>query len=130
MGRGLVATEWSHAYVSMGIVLSHQSQTALLARVYNLDLAVCFAKAIHQVLRVPVRAGAIWASEDRLHNLFRAGLDSQGEFVAAALEGKSLHEFVAAEVEEAAQATSLANCESFLWYALAPTEYGLLAEIG
>ena len=63
-GRGLVATEWSHAYVAMGLRLSHQSQTALLARVYNLDSAVSFVVAIAEDLGYRVRQGAISASDD------------------------------------------------------------------
>ena len=82
MGPGLVATEWSHAYVAMGLLLSHQSQTALLARVYNLDSAVSFVVAIAEDLGYRVRQGAISASDDdagrQLRDTFQAGLAVHG----------------------------------------------------
>ena len=108
-------------------------QTALLARVYYLELAVCFARAIRQALRVPVRDGAIWASEDdagrRLQATFHEGLQEHGVPVDVALDGKPLRDFVPAEVADAAQAASLADCEAFLWFALGSTSRRLHGEI-
>ena len=87
-GRYLVETEWAHAYVATGLRFAHPSQKALLARVYNLDLAVCFARAIRQVLHVPVRYGAIWAPEDdagrQLRGTSRDDLEAHGVVVDAA----------------------------------------------
>ena len=129
-GRGRVETEWSHAYVAMGLPLSHRSQTALLARVYNLDLAVCFARAICETLRVPVREGAISASEDddgcRLRATFLSLLAEQECHQDGALDGRPLRNFEATEevelaaqaVELAAQAESLDDCMRFLFLAL------------
>ncbi|CAK0871487.1 unnamed protein product [Prorocentrum cordatum] len=95
-GDSMVETEWSHAYVAMGLFLQHSSQTALLARVYNLDLAVCFVKAVCRALRVCVRDGAIWASEDdagrALRASFQLSLEEDGVPVDRALPGRPLHE--------------------------------------
>ena len=129
-GRGRVETEWSHAYVAMGLPLSHRSQTALLARVYNLDLAVCFARAICETLRVPVREGAISASEDddgcRLRATFLSLLAEQECHQAGALDGRPLRNFETTEVELAAQAESLDECMRFLFTALGDSNNELI----
>ena len=131
-GRGRVETEWSHAYVAMGLPLSHRSQTALLARVYNLDLAVCFARAICETLRVPVREGAISASEDddgcRLRATFLSKLAEQNCPRAGALDGRPLRNFETTEVEPAAQAASLDECTRFLFTALGPSNNELISD--
>ena len=72
-GSGLVESEWSQAYVAMGLLHSHDSQTGQPARVYDMELAVCFVKAIHHGVRVPVRDGGISAFEDDQGPRLRGG---------------------------------------------------------
>ena len=131
--RGQVETEWSHAYVAMGLHLSHRSQTSLLARVYNLDLAVCFALAVCEVLRVPVRAGAIRVSEDdagqRLRTTFVGALERAGQSVDVALGGRPLRQFAPVEVAGAATAASLDECQAFLFVALGSENFSLIGEV-
>ena len=132
-GRGQLETEWSHAYVAMGLLLSHRSQTALLARVYNLDLAVCFVRAIYQVLRVPVREGAISASEDdagqELRAAFVLGLASHELGVEPRLGGQPLRDVTPAEAAPCEHAASLAGCEFFLYLALGTDNLTLIQEV-
>ena len=132
-GSGPKEREWSHAYVAMGLPYSHPLQAALLARVYNLDLAVCFVRAIVQVLRVPVREGAIWAPEGdaglELHKKFRSDLEAHGVPVAPALDGRALSSLTCAEVANAAQAATLAECEAFLFFVLGPDNLRLIRAV-
>ena len=132
-GRYLVVTEWAHAYVATGLRFAHPSQKALLARVYNLGLAVCVARAIHQVLRVPVRYGAIWAPEDdagrQLRTTFHDDLEAHGGVVDAALPGLPLSSFHATEVALAARAANLEDCQPFLFQALGSGSLPLLSEV-
>ena len=93
-----------------------------------------FAKAIQHVLRVPVRSGAIWASEDeagrRLLATFQEGLKEHGVAEDVPLAGKPLCDFRHAEVAAAAQAASLADGGAFLRDALGDENWCLLDEMG
>ena len=132
-GSGPKEREWSHAYVAMGLPYSHPLQAALLARVYNLDLAVCFVRAIRQVLCVPVRDGAIWASEDdaghRLRVTFHASLQEHRMPVDAALGGTPLCDVVPAQAVGVARAASLADCQAFLFLVLGLANLPLIHEV-
>ena len=132
-GRGLVETEYSHAYVAMGLLHSHPKQTALLARVYNLDLAACFVSAIVEVLGVPLREGGIWAPADdagqALHLKFGDLLHGHRVHVAPDLDGKPLSDFTRAEVVNAETAETLAECQDFLLSVLGDDNLPLITEV-
>lgn len=57
-----VLTEWSHAYVAMGLLFQHHLQTSLLARTCNLEVAACFLRSISSTIGCGVRMSALGAT--------------------------------------------------------------------
>ena len=51
-----VDTEWLHSYTAMGLLFQHRRQAVLLARTYDLGVAVCFVRAIGDILGCGVRS--------------------------------------------------------------------------
>ena len=94
---------------------------------------MCFVRAICSILRVGVRDGAIWAAEDDAGRALRAGfqhaLEENGAPVLPALDGRPLRCFDVDEVAAAAQATSLDECQSFLFAALGFANARLIREL-
>ena len=119
--------------MAMGLVHQHRLQTALLARVCSIELAVCFVRAVSQVLRVCVRDGAIWASGDdagrALRANFQLALETHGVPVLPALDGGPLQDFAIAEVSAAAQAATLSDCQPFLLAVLGLANARLIREL-
>ena len=94
---------------------------------------MCVASAICEALRVPVREGAICASEDdagrHLRATFQCKLAEHGCPQEGALGGMPLRDFGTAEAKLAAQAASLADCQNFLFAALGPSNAGLITDL-